>query len=96
MQRQMKQSRKYSSVAHFVNAAGNVLTPTIRSQYKALFVGLGSNLSSVVGTLGTLKSINFGGTFAYILVTRTVADGQDGYFIYLIRDGDGIWRIDGM
>ncbi|MEP7208122.1 MAG: Ig-like domain-containing protein [Casimicrobiaceae bacterium] len=73
-----------------------VITPTMRDTYRAIFTRLGPTLSSSVQQLGAVSEITLGEDFADLLVVRPKADGTYGYRVLMIRDDDGIWRIDGM
>ncbi len=78
------------------SGALNAITPTMRDAYRDIFGRLGSSLPAAVQQLGGISEISMGSDFADILVTRQKADGAYGYHVLLIRDDDGIWRIEGM
>ena len=47
-------------------------------------------------TSGNLESGNVSPDYANLLITRDEAGDKFGYYVYLVRAADGIWRIDGM
>ena len=76
--------------------ASNMFTASRRAEYRAFFSSLGANLATIANQLGTLV----GGTFtvgqAELVIVRTTVNGQAAFPINLIRDPDGIWRIESM
>ncbi|MEO5699092.1 MAG: Ig-like domain-containing protein [Casimicrobiaceae bacterium] len=79
-----------------IERAMAVITPTMRDAYRAIFARLGNTLPSAVQKLGAVSDITLGEDFADLLVVRPKADGTYGYRVLMIRDDDGVWRIDGM
>jgi hypothetical protein len=76
--------------------ASQWLTTTIRPRYVEAFNRLSAMLPIVVEGIGTVTDATIGDGFAELSVMRSVSDGLDRYSILMIRDGDGLWRIDGM
>ena len=64
--------------------------------YRPIFTALGANLSSAASQLGEIASASVSDRSAQILVVRDGPQGKEGYFIQLLRNADGIWRIDSM
>ena len=84
---------------HAGNIAGalGAVTSTVRSKYQSVFSRLGTRLPSIIDNgFGVVTSLSVTNEFADITVVRTKQDGQYGYHVLLIRDGDGLWRIDDM
>ena len=79
-----------------IDGAGNAITGTIRDRYRDAFMRLGTTLQQAIAGLGTVREATMTETYGDILVTRDKSDGTYAYHIHVIRDGDGIWRIDGM
>ena len=76
--------------------AGGILTTTVNPRYQTAFMALGAQWPSLVENLGTEESVEIGDEYAEVLVTRPAQGKVYGYRINLLRDGDGVWRIDGM
>ena len=79
-----------------VDLAVGLITELLRDQFRSLFVSRGANLAADVASLGKLESGNVSPDHANLLITRDEAGDKFGYYIYLVRAADGIWRIDGM
>ena len=79
-----------------IDQAVNLITETTREQFRAFFNSRGTNLAADVAALGQLTSGSVSNGHANLLLTRMEGADKFGYYIYLIRDGDGIWRVDGM
>jgi hypothetical protein len=77
-----------------IDAAMGSFTNTIREKYRTAFVQAGTGLSALVDGFGTVKKVRINGDFAEIVVVRTTAQGPIAYSVFLIQDGDGVWRID--
>ncbi|HWH38603.1 MAG TPA: hypothetical protein VNU21_02120 [Usitatibacter sp.] len=69
---------------------------TPAEQYRAVFVSMGTVLTSAAAAVGTVAKASVSGKFAVLNVLRDEADGAHGYTILLIEDGDGICRIESM
>ncbi len=84
---------------HAGNVAGalNAITSTVRGKYQNVFSSLGARLPSILDNgFGAVSTLYLTEEFADITLVRTKPDGQHGYHALLIRDGDGLWRIDNM
>jgi len=80
-----------------ITSASAALTSTAGDKYLPILSSLGSNLVTAVAQLGAIESATFAKGVAQIMLVRTDAGGQKtGFFIYLMKGGDGIWRIDAM
>ena len=79
-----------------VDLAVGLITELLRDQFRIVFVSRGANLAADVAALGKLESGNVSPDHANLLITRDEAGDKFGYYVYLVRAADGIWRIDGM
>ena len=92
MHRQMKQSRKYSSLAPFVSSFVSFCC----EKYDDIFTALGADLAVFAGQLGSIASTAALTDSAELIISRDVAGVTQVFTIYLMRGADGIWRIDSM
>jgi hypothetical protein len=79
-----------------INGALNSLTTSIYDRFSTFFYANSSNLAVIVDGLGVLSQVRASADLTELTIVRSTADGAIGYFVYLIRAEDGIWRIDGM
>jgi hypothetical protein len=79
-----------------INGALVRVTGGVHDKYAAVFNALGSNLPTVVDSLGTIQSGQIIGDLAEYLLVRDSASGPQGFLIYFLKGEDGVWRIDGM
>lgn len=79
-----------------VDGALNKVSGGVYEKYRQVFEALQPNLPDIVTQLGVLHAGAIGNDMAEYIVTRESSGNQYAYFIYFIRDEDGIWRIDGM
>ena len=54
------------------------------------------HLPLVVESIGTIEDAVFGDGYAELTLARPSADGISKYSILMIRDGDGLWRVESM
>jgi hypothetical protein len=78
------------------DSAGNLFVESRRDEYKALFASMGASLASIASQLGTIRGGSFAGDFAELIIVRNTSSGTVAYPIHLVRDPDGVWRIEGM
>lgn len=76
--------------------AANVVAPSVRASYGAVFDALGPDLPAFAQQIGTLDSLTASTRDAEATILRDSSSGRQAFFIYLIRGGDGIWRIEAM
>ncbi len=76
--------------------ASNLFTASRRAEYLAFFSSLGTSLSTIANQLGTLVGASYSDGHAELLILRTTVDGPTAFPIHIIRDPDGIWRIESM
>ena len=79
-----------------IDAAVGALTSTARERWRSALQALAPNLPAAVAGLGRIDQIRIADDFADLTVVRTKADGDYAYHVILIRDDDGMWRIDSM
>ena len=79
-----------------IEGAVNLFTNVIRENYRTAFAQAGSGLSAMVDGFGTVKGMRLNGDFAELLVVRATVEGDMVFSVFLVQDGDGIWRIDGF
>ncbi len=79
-----------------ITNAVNAITVTTRDRYRDAFTRLGSTLPAVVQGLGKISDITVTQSYADITLQQNMPDGAYEYHVLLIRDSDGIWRIDQM
>jgi hypothetical protein len=79
-----------------IDAATTAITETLRERYRDAFTRLGSTLPKAIDGLGQVGDNAMSDEHAAITITRDKADGTYAYEVLMIRDGDGVWRIDGM
>ena len=80
------------------NAAGalNLFVGDARSRYAEIFTALAGTLPSVAAQLGTPIDGVVTGDWAELTLLRQTAEGDRAFLIYLIRGGDGLWRVESM
>ena len=79
-----------------IAGASTMITNPIRDQSVAIFNQLGAGLPAAIEELGIVREATMGSEYAELVVTRDKPGGQFAYRVYVIRDSDGVWRIDGM
>jgi hypothetical protein len=72
------------------------LTNTVRNGYRDAFTRLEPVLPLVAEEFGTVESASIYDNYAELSVLQDAGDGPYRFSVLLIRDSDGIWRIDGM
>jgi limonene-1,2-epoxide hydrolase len=80
------------------DAAGavNLFVGDARSRYAEILAALTGTLPSVAAQLGTPIDGVVTGDWAELTLLRQTADGERAFPVYLIRGGDGIWRVESM
>jgi hypothetical protein len=71
-------------------------TGDAQAQYSTIFGLLGSSLPAVAAQLGTLVDGVITEDTAELTLVRDTPTGKLTFMIYLIRGGDGLWRIESM
>ena len=68
----------------------------INAEFQAFFASLGSSLAGGGTQLGTLGGATIGEKSGELVIMRNTPDGPTLFPVHLIRDVDGIWRIESM
>lgn len=76
-----------------IDAALEYFIPSVRDDYRQVFVALEAQMPSIIAGYSDLKKVKLGYTYAEYALNRTI-DGQERlFFVYFMRDRFGIWRI---
>ena len=80
------------------DAAGalTLFTGEAQARQADVFGALGSSLAAVAAQLGTPVDGVVTDDWAELSLLRPSAEGDRVFMLYLIRGGDGLWRVDGM
>ena len=79
-----------------VGGALTTITGSSNARFRDIFATLGTDLSTIVDQLGTIKHATFNDQVMQIHVVRLGAGGPQTFMINLLRGEDGIWRIEDM
>jgi hypothetical protein len=74
----------------------NLFVGDAQSRYADVFTALAGSLPSVAAQLGTPIDGVVTGDWAELTLVRPTAAGDRVFPIYLIRGGDGLWRVESM
>ena len=77
-----------------IDGAVAQFTSTIREQYRTAFTQAGVGLNPMVNGFGSIKNVRVTGDFAEIIIAKPDSQGDIAFSVFMIQDGDGIWRID--
>ncbi len=80
------------------NASGalRMFVGDVQARYAQVFADLAVPLPEVAAQLGTPIDGVVAEDWAELTLLRPTADGDQLYMLYLIRGGDGLWRVEGM
>ena len=79
-----------------VPSALTMLNSRAQDQYTPVFNALVSQMPQIVGSYSDPQFVASDGDYFEYAINRMI-DGEDQIFlVYLVRDGDGVWRMDGM
>jgi glucodextranase-like protein len=79
-----------------VSGALGFLNPQARENYASVFQDLLTDMPAIVGSYSRPQRLSIGAEILEYAVNRTL-DGENRIFlIYLLRDADGVWRLDSM
>lgn len=67
-----------------------------QARYADIFGALGASLPAVAAQLGTPTDGVITDDWAELTLLRPTADGDRVFMLYLIRGGDGLWRMESM
>jgi hypothetical protein len=79
-----------------IEGALSGFTENVSERYRGVFTALGPRLPSVVDQLGTIQDGTISETYAEYVLVRSTPTGPQAFLIYLVRGGDGVWRIASM
>jgi len=72
------------------------LNARAREQYGPVFDPLLPGMGAIVGSFSQLQSVSLDSNVAEYAINRTIEGVNRIYFIYYLRDIDGVWRLDSM
>jgi PKD repeat protein len=79
-----------------INKAMSYFGDFSKDKYKRVFLDLGADLPSIINSLADIVFVSFYGNVAEYAINR-LEDGMNRlYFIYFIRDENGLWKIDSL
>ena len=76
-----------------VNNALNYFVKDSREEYREIFELLASQLSSLISTMREINMVEITGNMAEYYIKRFQRGVDISYFIYFMKDGDGVWKI---
>lgn len=82
-------SRNTAQVQQYLNSQA-------QAKYGPIFSALQPNLPQIVSSFTTPQLTNISNTLGEYVVGRTIDGVNHIFFIYFLRDIDGVWRIDSM
>ncbi|HSX60818.1 MAG TPA: PKD domain-containing protein [Tahibacter sp.] len=83
-------------LAQDANGAVRSLTGQLRKKLLSFFNALGSQMSTVAPGLGTLADGIIGLDTADLVAVKDASGTLRGYPVHMVRDRQGVWRIDAM
>ena len=76
-----------------INEALNYFIEDSKEEYQEIFELLASQLPALVSAMGEINMVEVKGNMAEYHIKRFQRGLDISYFIYFIKDGNGIWRI---
>ena len=77
-------------------AALTYLTPGAQQKYAPVFDALLADMPTIVASFSALQPVSLSPSIGAYAINRTI-DGRDRiFFIYFLKDADGVWRLDAM
>ncbi|MGH9719773.1 MAG: hypothetical protein ACRD8O_06140, partial [Bryobacteraceae bacterium] len=67
-----------------------------KEKYGPVFDALLPNMIQILGSFSNLQSVAIDGTVGEYAVNRIIDGANRIFFIYFLRDVDGVWRVDSM
>ena len=74
--------------------AARLFSDSNRAEFLSFFTSLGSDIASVGTQLGVIRGGTVTEKHAELVVIKTTANGVTAFPIQIVRDLDGIWRIE--
>jgi hypothetical protein len=79
-----------------VDAALGCLNSRAREKYTRVFNDLLFDMPAIVGSYSTPRRVSTGDNYFEYAINRTVDGENQIFFVYLLRDADGVWRMDSL
>jgi hypothetical protein len=76
-----------------IEAALNFFSASRVEHQRNVFNAIGADLPNAVGRLGNIVDGQLSDGLAEYLIVRDFPDGKRGFLVYLLQEGDGVWRI---
>ena len=67
-----------------------------QDKYRPVFSALQPNLPQIVASFSAPQPMSVSGEVGEYVVSRTINGVNQNFFIYFVRDADGVWRLDSM
>jgi hypothetical protein len=85
---------KTALVSGDINTAMSYFGDFSKDKYQRVFLDLGADLPSIINTLPDIVFTSFYGNVAEYVINRVEGGVNRLYFIYFIRDENGLWKIE--
>jgi hypothetical protein len=72
------------------------VNPGFANQYNNVLTSLGMQLPTIVSSFSNITFVSVKGGVAEFVLTRTQQGASFAYFIYLMQDSNGLWKIVSM
>jgi hypothetical protein len=72
------------------------LSQQVREKYGPVFDALLPIMTQIPGSFSGLQTVTIDGALGEYAVNRTIDGVNRIFFIYFLRDTDGVWRADSM
>ena len=79
-----------------VNGALACLNSRAQEKYARVFNELLVDMPAIVGSYSSPQRVSTGDNYFEYAINRTIDGENQIFFAYLLRDADGVWRIDGL
>ncbi len=76
-----------------INGALNYLATNSREEYREIFEVLAPQLPALVSAMREINMVEIKGNLAEYYIKRFQRGVDISYFIYFMRDENGVWRI---
>jgi len=83
-------------IAKDVTKALSYLNAQAKTKYGPVFNALLSNMPEIIASYSPLQRVSISSDIGEYAINRTVDGVNRIFFIYFLRDPDGVWRIDAM
>jgi hypothetical protein len=79
-----------------VAGALTCLNPRAQEKYARVFNDLIPDLPAIVGSYSVPQRVSSGANYLEYAINRTIDGESQIFFVYLLRDADGVWRMDSL